>query len=259
MRVELACLNVADLIVSRFCFLLTGKSQVTKVVFSRHFVIDIFVLVLWRKRKLWLFDEVPNFFSKQEKRKIVSHLVCRSSHLVFMVVNPEKVTQNKKSEPKRAEMHVATARRVREREKTTTQKTCTCINLVLQMALWRVVIFCRHALSPLTPEPNSRCKHFSLFLSKRQVVVWLRRYLFLCVLVFSHSTFNSQPIVYFFVSHLTHITYHIEWRWKLCVLSSLGFCYSISCRCISCSEWQKLGKNMKVIWKVTSLLRCAIH
>lgn len=40
-------------------------------------------------------------------------------------------------------------------EKTTAQETCTCINLVVQMALWRVVIFCRHALSSLLT-PNER-------------------------------------------------------------------------------------------------------
>lgn len=214
MRVESACLNVADLIVSRFLFLVNWEKLCYQSCFFQTLCHRYFCVSFVKKTKTLTFQRSAELFSKHEKRKI-SHLVCRSSHLVFMIVNPEKVTQNKKSEQKKAEMHVATARREEDRKrekKTTTQNTCTCINLVLQMALWRVVIFCRHALSPLAPEPNSRCKHVSLFLSKRQVVVWLCRYLFLCILVFSHSTFNSKPIVGFFVSHLTHITHYIEWR-----------------------------------------------
>lgn len=95
-----------------------------------------------------------------------------------------------------------------------------------------------------------RCKHLSN--GGEDKCYWLL--LFLCVCT-RFSSLNSHSIRYplfYFVNHLTHITFHhwmaiqivaiVFWR-QYFVIRSVFHC------CKYIFMWQKLGKNMKVIWK----------
>lgn len=89
--------------------------------------------------------------------------------------------------------------------------TSTCINLVVQMALWRVVIFSRHAFSSLIPATKATKQSVNIYRMARQVMVVIIILVRTCIYAQCADSVRD-PIVYF-VSHLTHIIYHIEWRY----------------------------------------------
>lgn len=121
-------------------------------------------LVVWEKveRKVLFFWTKKE--TKREKEKKVLFIVCRSRYLVFMEIAHEKQRKTRRNKHIELYTHFDSSKTLPIRKKTSTaQKDVrTCINLVVQMALWRVVIFCRHALSHLIPllvQPHTNTKH----------------------------------------------------------------------------------------------------